>query len=381
MRNETRRAAWAEIRLSEIRNNYRAIRALAGDSEIIAAIKADAYGHGAVKVAWELVKEGVDAFGIATLNEAVQLRASGIRTDIVLFGATPRGNVKDLLDLRVIPVITSFEDARLLSEAAERFAPKETVEALISLETGMGRLGFLDDEEGLQAIIAIDDLPHIKIKGWMSHFATSEDPDPTYSLSQIEKFLSFERQLREFGIAPGYRTIANSAAIVNYPQAHFEAVRPGLSLYGLYASERIDKTRLPLSPVMSVKAHIVCLRKTPPGFSVSYGRKFVTSRESLIATLPLGYADGLPRAITGKGRVLVRGAYAPIVGSVCMDQCMADVTDIPGVQEYDEVILMGEQGGLSITAEEIAEKSGTINYEVVTRFGQRLSKVYPQEYA
>jgi alanine racemase len=377
MYNELKRAAWAEIRLSDIRNNYRAIRDQAKDCDIIASVKADAYGHGAVKVAWELIKAGVNSLGVATLAEAAELRTAGIRTPLVLFGATPRGNTKDIADLRVIPVITTFEDARLLSETVERFYPSTTVEVFIGIETGMGRLGFLDDEEGMQAIIAIAGLSRLRIKGLFSHFATADEGDTDYASAQIEKFLAFERQLASFDIAPAYRSIANSAAIARFPEAHFEAVRPGLALYGLYPSEHVDKARLPLSPAMSVKCHIVYLKKTPPNFSVSYGRRFVTRRESLIATLPLGYADGLPRALTGKGRILVNGVYAPIVGTICMDQCMADVTDVPGVREYDEVVLMGEQGNLSITAEEIAEKAGTINYEVVTRFGERLPKAYP----
>jgi alanine racemase len=379
MYNEARRAAWAEIRLSDIRENYKALRDLAKGSEVIAAIKADAYGHGAVKVAWELVKEGVNFLGVATLAEAVELRAAGISTPIVLFGATPRGNTKDILDLQVIPLITTFEDARLLSETAANVDSAKTVEVFVAAETGMGRLGFLNDEEGLQSIIAINDLPHMKIKGLFSHFATSDEQDTAYATEQIEKFLAFERRLETLGVTPNYRTMANSAAIVNFPQAHFNAVRPGLSLYGVYASPYVDKGKLPLKPAMSVKANIVYLRKTPPGFSVSYNRRFTTERESLIATLPLGYADGLPRSLTNKGRVLIKGMYAPIVGTICMDQCMIDVTDIAGVKEYDEVVLMGEQSGLSITAEEIAEKSGSVNYEVLTRFGQRLPKIYLHE--
>jgi alanine racemase len=379
MYNETRRAAWVEIRLSDIRKNYRAIHALSGNSDVIASVKADAYGHGAVKVAWELIKESVRALGVATLSEAVELRVAGIRAPVVLFGTTPRGNVKDILDLRIIPLITTFEDARLLSETAVRFAPGRIVDVFIGLETGMGRLGFLNNEEDLQAIIGINTLPQVRIKGLFSHFASAEDTDTSHTIAQIERFLAFESQLRAFGVAPAYRSIANSAALIGFPQARFEAVRPGLSLYGLYPSENTEQTLLPLYPAMSVKANIVYLKKTPPGFPVSYGRRFITKRESVIATLPLGYADGLPRALTGKGHALVRGRRIPIVGTICMDQCMLDVTDVPGVKEYDEAVLMGAQGDVAITAGEIAQQADTIPYEVLTRFGQRLPKVYPSE--
>ncbi|MDR1953065.1 MAG: alanine racemase [Clostridiales Family XIII bacterium] len=376
MYNETRRAAWTEINLSAIKQNYRRLRSLSEGSEVIASVKGDAYGHGAVKVSWELVKAGVEFLGVATLSEAAELRAAGIQTPVVLFGATPRGNVKDVLDLRIIPLITTFEDARLLSETAAQFTPDRTAYVFIGVETGMGRLGFLGDAESHRQVAAIHALPHIHIKGLFSHFAAADSADLGYSFSQVEKLLEFERKIGELGVTPGYRTIANSAAVASIPEARFEAVRPGISLYGLYPSAHIDRARLPLTPAMSVKANIVYLKTVPPGSYISYGRRFVTERESLIATLPLGYADGLPRVLTGKGRVLVGGTYAPIVGTICMDQCMADVTDIAGVKEYDEVVLMGTQGDKTITADEIAEQVGTINYEVATRFGQRLPKVY-----
>ena len=373
---EMRRAAWAEISLKSIRENYRALRAAAKGSKIIAAVKADGYGHGAVKTAWELIKEGVDYLGVATLEEAVQLRRAGMRTPIVMLGTTPRMNAKDVVDLGIIPVVTTVEDGRILSSVSGHVRDGHPLEILVAVDTGMGRLGFPDHEDGLAAIRSLTALPGLKIHGLLSHFAVSEEEDPAYSLQQIERFSAVSRGLARMGVDCGALTMANSGAVAHYPQAHYDIIRPGLSLYGLYPSEIIDRGTLNLTPAMSIKANIVYLKKVPPGSAISYGRKFVTKRESLIATLPLGYADGLPRALNGQGRVIVQDCFAPVVGNVCMDQCMVDVTDVPGVQEYDEVILMGSQGRLTISAEEIGEKSGTVNYEVVCRFGQRLPKIY-----
>jgi alanine racemase len=376
MYSETRRAAWVEINLEHIRQNFRALKQLVGGSRIIAAVKADAYGHGAVKTAWELVKEGTDYLGVATIEEAVELRRAGMRIPIVLLSAAPRENVKDILDLNLIPTVTTFEDARRLSDMAVNLQSSRRPEIFIALETGMGRLGFLDDEDNLQQIQAIAALPLLKIHGISSHFAASEEQDSTYSLAQIKRFLSFRSRLMDAGINPPIATMANSGAVIAYPQAHFDAVRPGLSLYGLYPAPTVNNGQLSLKPAMSLKANIVYLRKVPPGASISYGRKFTTGRESLIATLPLGYADGLPRSLNGRGRILVGGQYASIVGNICMDQCMADVTDIPGVREYDEVVVLGNQMEKTITAEEIAGLVSSINYEIVCRFGQRLPKVF-----
>ena len=364
-----------EIKLSNIVDNFRSLREITKDCDIVASVKADAYGHGSVKVAWELIKEGVDYLCVATLTEAVELRQSGVRTPIVLLGLTPKGNAKDIIDLGMIPVISSWEDAALLQEIASISAPQKTIDVFIALETGMGRLGFLYNDNSFHQITEIAKMQNINIKGLMSHLADADSVDSGYTLTQIENLHAFETTLTELGVAPSYCTLANSAGIIKYPSSHFEAVRPGISLYGIYPSPEC-RSLIELKPAMSVKADIVYLKSVSSGFSVSYGMKYTTRRESLIGTLPLGYADGLPRLLSNNGRVIVNGVYAPIVGSICMDQCMIDVTDVPGVSEYNETVIMGEQGGLGITAEEIAERSGTIPYEVLTRFGQRLPKSY-----
>jgi len=375
MFNEARRAVWMEVSLGNIRDNYMAIRGLAEGCETIACIKGDAYGHGIVKTAWEFVRGGVEYLGVATIDEALALRSAGIRTDIVLLSPVPRGNTKDVIDLRLITVITTLKDAELLSETIQRSGSKD-ISYFIALETGMGRLGFMPTAESFKDIIAITSLPGLKMIGVHSHFAAADEQDLSFSKNQLETFHTFVSHLEEAGVETGKRSMANSAAIMALPDSHLDVIRPGIALYGIYPSETMDKSIITLKPAMTIKAHIVYLKKVPAGTPISYGHKYVTKRESLIATLPVGYEDGLPRHTHDKARIIVRGHYAPIVGNICMDLCMADVTDVPGVEEYDEVLLMGEQDGKRITAEEIAEYSDTIAYEVICRFGQRMPRKY-----
>ncbi|MCL2494019.1 MAG: alanine racemase [Clostridiales bacterium] len=379
MWGELKRAAWAEIDLAAIEHNFRALRALAPKSGFLCCVKADSYGHGAVPAARTLLSAGAESLGVATIEEAARLREAGISGPIVLLGATPRANAADILALGLTPVVTTPEDARLLSEASQNAAQNAPLSApvgiFLALETGMGRLGFLHEEAVLRDIQQVAALPGIHVWAFFSHFATAEEEDQSFALEQIERFDAFCAALRIRGVTAPVRTMANSAAILNFPQAQYELVRPGLALYGLYPAESL-RAKIDLRPAMRVRASIVCLRKVPVGFSVSYGRRFTTGRESLIGTLPIGYADGLPRAASGSARALVRGRSVPIVGSVCMDQCMIDVTDVPGVREYDEATLIGEQDGETIALEEIAADSGTISYEAACRFGQRLPKVY-----
>jgi len=378
MYNELQRAAWAEISLGNIRENYLAIRRLAPKSEVIACIKSDAYGHGLVKTAWEMVRDKVEYLGVATIGEAIQLRTAGVLVDIVMLSAVPRGNIKDVLDQDLISVITTFEDAKLLSKAAKSFSAKKDLRYFAALETGMGRLGFMPTPEAQADIAAMISLPGIKMVGAFSHFATADEADLSFARKQLDNFNNYCACLNEAGIDTGKRTMANSAAIMDLPDSHFEIIRPGIALYGLYPSENVDKNILPLKPAMSIKANIIYLKKVPAGFPVSYGSRFVTQRESIIATLPIGYGDGVPRHTKGNARIIVRGMIVPIVGTVCMDQCMADVTDVPGVSEYDEVVFLGEQGGACITAEEIAADCDTISYEVICHFGLRLPRRFTE---
>lgn len=374
MYKEALRPVWAEINLSNLDYNIKQIRQKAGDREIIGVVKADGYGHGSVEVSKVLLENGVNTLAVATLQEAITLREAGIVCPIVMLGITPEMYADTLLKYDITPVTSSYENAAAISEAAK--SADKVVEAFVAVDTGMGRIGFLPDDECIEEIKKIGRLSNLRIKGLFSHFATADEKDKTYAELQLAHYNRISEKLNQAGVDVQMRTFANSAAIMEIPAAYFDAVRPGIILYGCYPSGEVDKSQLSIKPVMSVKANIVHLKKVKPGFSISYGRKFTTGRESLIATLALGYADGYPRYLSGKGRVIVNGVYAPVVGNICMDQCMVDVTDVPEVKLGDEVVLMGSQGGLTILADEIGEKTGTINYEIVCAFGQRLPKVY-----
>jgi alanine racemase len=372
--DKIRRSAWAEIDLGCIQHNIQAIKHRVGNTQIIGVVKADGYGHGAVEVSRVLLKNDVSALAVATLDEAIQLRDANIKAPIILLGLSPASSANTIIDCNLTPIAASYSDIYGLSTLALK--RKKTVEVFIALETGMGRIGYMHNKSSINEIKNISTLPNVKIKGVFSHFAAADEKDKSFSYKQIEMFNQFCDELDLAGIKTAFRTLANSAATIELPDAWFDAVRPGIILYGCYPSNEINKEIVSLKPAMSLKANIVFIKKVPAGTSISYGRNFITRRESLIATLPLGYADGYPRYLSGKGRVLINGQYAPLVGNICMDQCMIDVTDIPNVKRYDEVILIGSQGEKTILADEIAEKTDTINYEIVSRIGKRLPRIY-----
>jgi alanine racemase len=374
MLKETLRPVWAEIDLASIKHNITEIKRRVGNTPIIGVVKADGYGHGAVEVSKVLLNNGVSALAVATLSEAIQLRNAGITVPVIMLGLTPWHYQKILIEYDITPVVASYSDTRALSALAVEAGT--TVDVLVAVETGMGRIGLMPSKESVNEIIGINNLPNIRIKGIFSHFSSADEKDKSYTFQQIENFNRFYQDLEAAGISIKFRTHANSAATMEVPEAWFDAVRPGIILYGCYPSNEVDKSLLSLKPAMTLKASIVFLKRVPAGTSISYGRKFVTERESVIATIPIGYADGYPRLLSGKGRVLIRGQYAPVVGNICMDQCMVDVTDIPNVKKYDEVVLIGTQGDKTILADEIAEKTGTINYEIVCRIGKRVPRVY-----
>ena len=376
MFQEAKRAAWVEINLANLDYNIKNIQRKVGPGkEIIGIIKADGYGHGAVPVAQVLRQNGVQAFGVATLEEAIALRDAGSTETIVILGLTASEYADILVQYDLTPVVMSRENAKAISDAALKAG--KTVEGYVAVDTGMGRIGYLaDDLTAVSDIKKIVALPNFRIKGLFSHFATADAADKSFAHVQESKFNRFADAVAEAGIQIPTKTFANSAAIMELPTVHFDAVRPGIVLYGCYPSSEVDPAQLDIRPVMSVKANIVRLVRVPIGFSVGYGRKFIAQRESLIATLPLGYADGYPRPYSAFGWVLVGGKVAPIAGNICMDQCMVDVTDVPGVKDGDEVILMGTAGTHTILADDIANATGTINYEIVCAFGQRLPKVY-----
>ena len=377
MYKEALRAAWAEINVTNLDFNIKRIKEKVGEGKrITGIIKADGYGHGANKVATVLRANGIDSFGVATLSEAIKLRQAGFKTEeILILGLTPDPYVDTLVEYDLTPVVCSYSNAEKISEAAKK--ADKVLNGYIAIDTGMGRIGYIpEDPTALEEVKMIACLSNFRIQGLFSHFATADAADKNYALLQEQRYTAFYKKLRNEHIRVPLRALSNSAAIMEIPSAHFEQVRPGIILYGLYPSHEVDRRQLELKPAMSVKANIVHLKKVPAGTSISYGRKWTATQDSIIATIPLGYADGYPRPYSSRAEVIVNGIKAPIVGNICMDQCMIDVTHVPYVRVGDEVTVMGRDGIYEVTADDIADATGTINYEIACAFGQRLPKVY-----
>ena len=377
MYKEAIRPVWAEINLSNLDYNIKSIREKVGaDKQIIGVIKADGYGHGSVMCANVLRENGVKTFAIATLQEAITLRDAGAKEEIIMLGLTPDMYADVIAEYDITPVVCDSANAKAISDAAAKIG--KTVFGLIAIDTGMGRIGYLADEieTSIEDIKKIAALPNFKIKGMFSHMSTADAADKTYSHQQEDKYNAFYEALTKAGVYVPMRTLANSASIMELPSIYFDAVRPGIILYGCYPSNEVDKKQLSIKPVMSVKANIIHLKDVPENFSVGYGRKYISEKPARTATIALGYADGYPRPYSAQAKVIVNGVVCPIAGNICMDQCMIDVSNVPNVKVGDEVIVMGSDGVNTILADDIAEATGTINYEICCAFGQRLPKVY-----
>ena len=407
MYKEALRPAWVEVDLRKLDRNIKNIIAKAnatmpeGESrEVIGVIKADAYGHGAVRCAEVLRRNGVKTFAIATLHEAIELREAGAKEEIIMLGLTPDMYADTIVEYDITPTVCNSGNAAAINDAAAKAG--KTVHGLIAIDTGMGRIGYVaadpvmgsseegdgltfglyegdgvkSNEDAISDIKKIAKLSNFKIKGLFSHMATADALDKRFSQLQAARYQRFYSELTASGVEIPNRTLANSASIMEIPNVHFDMVRPGIILYGCYPSDEVDVKEIDLEPVMSVKANIVLLKEVPVGASCGYGRRFVAQRPSKIATLALGYADGYPRPYSQQAKAIVNGVVCPIAGNICMDQCMVDVTDVPDVKEGDEVILMGTDGVNTILADDIGAATGTINYEICCAFGQRLPKVY-----
>ena len=362
----------AEIDLNAIRANVKAIRRRIGRRRIIATVKANAYGHGAVPVSKAVLEAGADVLSVATLEEAIELREAGIQAPILMLGVLTADVIPEVLSVNVIPSICDEKFAAELS----RFAAGKGVEVPVhvKIDTGMGRIG-VRAEEAPDLVAAIAKLPGLRIEGMFMHFACSDEEDKSFARHQIAEFNKIVSVISRMGIKTPIRHAANSAAIMDLPEATFDAVRPGIMIYGLYPSPAM-RSGMALQQAMTLKTKVVFLKRVEPGESVSYGRTFTAKRRSLIATIPIGYADGLNRLLSNRGEALVRGLRAPIVGRVCMDQTMLDVTDIPVASVGDEVVLYGKQGEDMIPIESVAEQIGTISYEVVCAVSSRVPRLY-----
>jgi len=337
MYKEAIRPAWVEVNLSNLDYNIKQIKEKANGRELIGVIKADAYGHGSVKCAEVLRKNGVKTFAIATLQEALTLREAGAKEEIICLGLTPDMYADVIVEHDLTPVVCDSSNAKAISDAA--VAAEKIVSGLIAVDTGMGRIGYLADDTdfAIEDVRKIAALPGFKIKGMFSHMSTADAADKTYSHEQEAKYNAFYEALTKANIKIPFRTLANSASIMELPEIYFDAVRPGIILYGCYPSDEVERAQLSIKPVMSVKANIVHLKDVPANFSVGYGRKYISTKPARIATLALGYADGYPRPFSANAKVIVNGVVCPIAGNICMDQCMVDVSAVPNVKVGDEV--------------------------------------------
>ena len=379
---ETHALAYAAVSRSALLGNYRRFRRMIpADVRLLTLMKADAYGHGAVWAARLLEAEGCDFFGVATAGEALELREAGIRTPILVLGYTPASDIPALARAHVSQCVPDLDAAReynaALASASLAAAGSElTLAVHAALDTGMARYGLdaRDPDAAVRALTRIAALPQLALEGVFTHFADADNPADAYTAVQEPRFETVVRRARALGVRIPIAHCENSAAMIKYDGFRFDMTRLGISLYGIAPS---DPTPLPdgIKPVMSLHTTVVQVHELSAGESVSYGRRFVTSHPSRIAVLRIGYGDGLPRALTNRGRMLVRGQYAPMVGTVCMDACMLDVTDIPGVQRGDDVIVFGSDGQNTITAADTALACHTIPYELVTCLMPRVPRV------
>ena len=374
MKNYSR--VYAGIDLDAVAFNFASMRKnIHPSAKMIAVIKADGYGHGAVPIA-RLV-EAYDylwGFAVATAEEALQLRSAGIKKPVLILGYVFEEHYADLIREDIRPVVFKLSMAEQLSMEATR--QNKTAVIHIGLDTGMTRIGYPATAESVLEIMLISRLPNIKIEGMFTHFARADETDKTSAQDQLERYLKFADKLKETGVDIPLRHCSNSAGIIDMPYANLNLVRAGISIYGIYPSEEVCKENVPLKPVMELKSHITLIKEVEAGVPVSYGGTFVTKQKTRIATIPVGYADGYPRQLSNKGRVLIHGKSAPILGRICMDQFMVDVTDIPQAQELDEVTLLGTDGEASVTVEELGELSGRVPYEFVCDISKRVPRVY-----
>ncbi len=367
------RPTWAEIDIGAFRHNFKRIKKkLNKNTHILSVVKADAYGHGVVELGRASVEQGAKLLGVALIEEGILLRSKGVKAPILVMGSIyPLKNFSYVLKHDLIPAISSVMAAKELSRLAEQRNKKVSV--FIKIDTGMGRIGISHENTG-ELIRKIREFPGLKVDGMFTHLASAAG-DRKFTTKQIKRFRNIEKTLEESGIHVGYKSVSNSTAVLKYPEAHFNLARPGITLYGLLPYKNADKD-IDLMPVMSLKTRIVYLKKVAVGATVSYRRLWRAKKDSFIATLPVGYADGYSRMLSNRGEVLIRGKRVPVVGNICMDMCMVDVTSLDGVEIGDKAVLIGSQGKERITAEEIADKTGTINYEITCCVGKRVPRVY-----
>ncbi len=370
---------YVEVDLKAIRYNItEARKVIRPDTALMAIVKADGYGHGAIPVA-SAVDDLVDAYGVAMIEEALSLRQSGIDKPILILGYTGEDWFEELVRQDISQTVYNWEMAWTLNRAAAKAGGKARVH--IKVDTGMGRLGFPPTQESAAVVQKIHQLPNIEVEGLFTHFARADEETIEPAREPFRKYLSFREMLRQRGVCPSICHVSNSAAVMAFPEANLDMVRFGISLYGLYPSRQMTGKLPVLKPAMQWKARISYVKTVEPGAEISYGGTFRAVRPTIVATVPVGYADGMKRCLSGCGRVLVRGQYAPILGRICMDQFMIDVADIPEVEEGDYVTIFGRDGDRMIPVEEVADLAHSFNYEFVCSITSRVPRkyIYPDE--
>jgi len=364
----------AEINLDAVAYNFKNMKKnLTQGTRIVAVVKTDGYGHGAVPIA-RMVQEYdyIWGFAVATLEEALLLRRAGIQKPILVLGYVFPDGYEDMVKYEIRPTIFKLGMAEQFSKEAVR--QNKIVYFHIKVDTGMSRIGFMDDEESANIVEQISHLSNVKMEGLFTHFARADERDKTAAKQQLDRYLAFLELLRQRGVEIELSHCSNSAGIFDMQEANLDMVRAGISIYGMYPSEEVNHFAVPMIPVMSLKSHIVFIKQVEPGTEISYGGTFVAQKPMRIATIPVGYGDGYPRSLSNKGWVLIHGKQALIVGRVCMDQFMVDVTDIPEAKEGDMVILIGSEGGKEITIEDMAKISGRFHYEISCDIGKRVPR-------
>ena len=361
---------WAEVDLDALAGNIRHLKAFLAPTKLLAVVKANAYGHGATPVAAAAIAAGVDCLGVSSVVEGVQLRRGGIDGPVVILGHSNPWDAASIVEHQLTPSVTTKQLALALACAAAQQGRDLPVH--VKVDTGLNRYGLIPED--VPAFVGfLQGLPSIRVEGVYSHFATADEADKAYARRQLQTFVEVCRLLPD-GLC---RHIANSAAMLDMPEAHLDMARPGIGIYGLYPSSGVGR-RLALTPVLSLKAQLARVFAVAEGAAVSYGRTWVAPRPSVLALVPIGYADGLPRRLSNRGQMLVGGRHAPIVGRICMDQCVIDVTDVAGVASGDEAVIIGRQGDDEISADEVAAWADTISYEILCGLAARVPRLYRQ---
>lgn len=378
--NNTQRA-WAEIDLDKIAQNVREIKnSLNPNVRLMGVVKADAYGHGVFETAKTVLENGADALAVAFIDEAVQLRKCGITVPLLILGNSADDSIDDLLTFDITPAVFTFDFAKRLSDRAAELG--KTAKIHIKTDTGMNRIGFLygdntaENIKTIEEIIEISKLPSIEVEGIFSHFSTSDEADDSYTRLQFKRFTEMTMALSDKGLDIPIKHIANSAALARFPEMQLDMVRAGVIMYGMYPSFGVDYHGLRLLPAMTFKTRVINIKEVDSGAGISYGRSFVTNKKTKIATIAVGYADGYSRILSGKACALVDGVLVNQLGKICMDQCMIDVTNVNNINIGDEVTLFGTSGDGNISIEEVADKMGTINYEIACIVGKRIPRIY-----